>query len=243
MRILSLFILVMSFHSLNSIPNPLAKIYPFIFGNGDASEQYQKLVHQAFQEYGYSKDFEVPVKKMNTVGQKIIGAQLYSFTLFGIWLNEELLDAADENVRQWMIYHEVAHSILAHHAIAIALSAFMVPFIGSSYYLTKFATKSTALGSLAAGLCSIGVLQHIIKPAIKEQEKEADLAALRVLITLKKQEVIVGYLKHLQELIDQGYGHETDGWHYTVHEQYEYLIALRDAEDIPSNSIDCSDSF
>ena len=230
MRILGFFILMISFHSLNSIPNPLAKIYPFIFGNDDASEQYQKLIRQAFQEYGYSKDFEVPIKKMNSVGQKIIGTQLYSFTLFGIWLNEELLDAADENVRQWMIYHEVAHSILAHHAIAIALSAFMVPLIVSTYYLPKFVTKSSLIGGLCAGLYSYSALQHIIKPAIKEQEKEADLAALRVLITPRNQKVIVGYLKHLQELIDQGYGHETDGWHYTLHEQYEYLIAILDAD-------------
>lgn len=210
-------------YSVNLQSNPLHSVYSPFFGSQDASERYQKLVQEAYNDYGQASCCSIPVKKMNSFVSKFIGGELFSFTMFGIWLNEELLDAADESVRTWIIYHEVAHYILGHHAKAIGLVATSIPL----FAVTNVHAQNTygrLPGSLITGMFAYGLHLYALKPYIKNQEKEADLAALRVLWRKNKFNPIIShYLDFLQKRAESDAGNETDGWHYTVSEQYEYL--------------------
>ncbi len=203
--------------------NAGSAIYAPLFGTQNAREQYQKIIQQALQEFGYTDFEKVSIKKMNSMAQKLIGAQLYSFTLFGIWLNEELLEQENETIRYWLLYHEAAHVALHHHAKALGLCATLIPAVCTIYYLSKNVLDSS-IGSLAAtSLFSYGLLTYALKPYIREQEKEADLAVVRLLCSTKKTDIIKDYLNYLRARIADGDGNATDGWHYTIAQQYEYI--------------------
>lgn len=203
--------------------NPLSLFYASVFGNENASGSYQKMIQHAFEDYGYPFDSSVPIKKMNSLASKLVGAQLYSFTMFGFWLNEELLDDADESIRAWIIYHEVAHYILGHHAKALGLAAIMIPLIAMTNSFAQY--RYGKLPGLAiAGSFAYGLHSYALKPYIKQQEKEADLAVLRLLWRIDKVHPIIShYLDFLQKNVESNGGDQTDGWHYTLAEQYEYL--------------------
>lgn len=205
------------------LTNPLYHFYTPFFGNQNASEPYQKLVQQAYNDYAQN-GCTIPVKKMNSLVSKLVGGQLYSFTMFGIWLDEDLLDAVDESVRKWIIYHEVAHYILGHHAKALGLVATMVPLFGVTNVCSQNA-YGRLQGSIIAGLFAYGLHLYALKPYIKEQEKEADLAVVRILCATQQHTIVDEYLAHLKNFIDDGMGDSTDGWHYSIVEQYEYITS------------------
>ncbi len=201
--------------------NPMQKIYASVFGDQEVSSEYKTLVQEALDDYGYPR--AVSVKKMNTIGSRLVDLQLYSFTLFGIWLNEDLLNSCDINLKKWLIYHEVAHVVHKHHAKAIALTGMIAALSLAQYHFAAhlFQNKSFA-GTLAA---ASGALLFInsLKCFIRAQEKAADLAAVKTLCHNGKKYIAQSYLEYLNNLIKEGQSNENDGWHYDFKDQAEYL--------------------
>lgn len=218
--LLLLFVIIPYSHAFNLLP----KFYQSIFGNQEASHYYQQLVHEAAHDFGFKNT--ISVKKMNSVASHLIGAELCSFTLFGIWLNEEVLDTCDESLRTWFIYHEVAHNICRHHAKALGVSVLLATVIGSSWYCSNRIIKNTLFAAGTSGIISYSLYNFALKPFIKEHEKNADLAAVTILVNAGKQEIVNTYMSYLEKQREEGNGQASDGWHYTIEEQLHYLKSL-----------------
>lgn len=202
--------------------NPLPPLYGQIFGNENASELYQRKVQQAFKDYGYSGT--VRVRKMNEIGSRLIGMQLYSFTLLAdIWLDEALLDTLDESIVTWLINHEVAHVVHNHHAKALAFGGIIVACTVAEFYAADSLFHNKWIAAAVAGLSGSYLLDRGVKKFVRLQEKEADIAAVKILCKNNKKHIIEAYLDHLTSLINEGHCNENDGWHYNLAEQFDYL--------------------
>src|SRR5262245_34516704 len=75
---------------------PHEQLYGLLLGSQNASPAYQDLAREALQAHGIANPHKVPVRKMNNLVQKVFGP-LYSFTAYGIWVNEELLDKVTDS--------------------------------------------------------------------------------------------------------------------------------------------------
>lgn len=214
------YLMVLLFSISSLAGNPFHYCYAPFLGLDDANEYYIQLIDQAAQDFGYHK--KIPVKQMNTMLTRVGRSELYSFTMLGIWLNQPLLDQCDECVRNWMLYHEVAHYLECHHLKVLGLLALVGPFIGMNYsYVNNRWGK--LMGAVSSGLCSYRLYNYVLKPYVKAQEKDADLMVLRLWHALKKDEQIIAYLDYLKKLIQDDDADTTKDWHYTIQEQYEYL--------------------
>lgn len=191
------FMLLVLLTAYNYALNPVSLVEAIIFGNQNASEFYQSKIKQALQEYGYGA-VAIPVKKMNSLADKLIGNQLYSFTLFGIWLNEKLLNNCDEEIRTWLLYHEVAHNISNHHAKAIGLVLTLLPALALTYKSLRSEFSSRLVALCGTSLLSYGLFKYAVQPYVKEQEKEADLITLRLLNSTNRTSVVQKYLSFLK---------------------------------------------
>ncbi len=88
-------------------PRALAeKSYSMVFGKEEASDHYKEIVHAALEQAGIENAKEIPIKKMNGVSLYLAGDRLFSYSMFGIWLNEELLDQYDEVERVSVLHRE-----------------------------------------------------------------------------------------------------------------------------------------
>lgn len=202
--------------------NPLPPLYGQIFGNENASALNQRKAQQALKDYGYSGT--VRVRKMNQIGSRLIGMQLYSFTLLAdIWLDEALLDTLDEPIRTWLIYHEVAHVVHNHHAKALAFGGIIVACTLAEFYAADSLFHNQWIASAIAGLSGSYLLHSGIQRFVRLQEKAADIAAVKILCKNNKKHIIEAYLDHLSSLINEGHCNENDGWHYKLAEQFDYL--------------------
>lgn len=214
------YLILSTFVMSSLVGNPFHYCYAPFLGHENANEYYTQLIQKAAQDFDYFK--EIPVKQMNTLLTRLARSELHSFTMFGIWLNQPLLDQCDECVRNWILYHEVAHYLAGHHLKVLGLLSLVGPFIGMNYsYVNNRWGK--LLASVSSTLCSVRLYNYVLKPYVKEQEKDADLKVLRLWHSLKKVQDITDYLDYLYQRIQNGHGAQTDGWHYTLQEQYEYL--------------------
>lgn len=220
---------ILFFTHLCAANDPIAHLYASLFGTSDASNYYKEIVQQACADFG-KKSTTLSIKKMNTLADRLIGAQLYAFTLYkAIWLNEEALKEIEalygKDIVVWIIYHEVAHYILNHHAKAVFLYAiFSTATLGIGYYFGQFYKNKLIVVSLAS-FFAYDAHMYIGKQYVKEQEKAADCAAIKVLYATKQCHIINALMQYLLLLIAEGRGAETDGWHYSLQEQYNYCCS------------------
>ncbi len=201
----------------------IEQTYCTILGDKDASPHYQATTREALHNFGVKDVDNVPIKKMNTIPQHIMGNKLYSFTMFGIWFNEDLLNKCDEAEQLFMIHHEAAHYANKHHP-KVLLSLLPIPLLLLLIKKVVPSSSSTVISARGIAAGALIMLTALGMPAlIKTQEKEADLEAARILCNNNQQEILQEYINTLQEHINDGSGNSTDGWHKTVAEQYQYL--------------------
>lgn len=223
----SFFILFFSFSFIAPI-NASCPLYNVIFGNEDVSKPYEKLVIKALRDFKVSHPEKVAIKKMNSFASRLLGNELYSFTLAGIWINESALNTLTESAREFKLYHEAAHYALGHHAQALRLVATALPLMTtfpllfrSAYYHSVYKKCGNIFAYGATALSWFGLYTYGLKPFIKEQEKAADLAATRKLCSLGKAATVRAYLHELKkEMIATA---PSDDWHYSATEEYEYI--------------------
>jgi len=196
----------------------LNKPYELIFGSQDASESYQRAARIALADYGVTNPELVAIKQINPKASTLIDKDLLSFTLFGIWLNEQALNEIDPAIKEWAIYHEVAHHVLNHHAKALALTSLLGLLIAQQFCYTPFDNK--AINALCTGL--VGYFSYeTLKSYVRVQELQADIEATRILCLIGKKETVESYLKLLKE--EMVAGSPSDEWHYSFADQYSTI--------------------
>lgn len=206
--------------SLQSYAHPLHHCYAPFLGYKNANGYYTQLVHEAAADFRYENI--IPVKQMNDSARRLIGYDLPAFTMGGIWLNQESLDTCPDIERYWIIYHEVAHYVAGHHSHLISLLSLVSPLISINYSYMQ-TSWGTIIALISSGLLSYRLKRYAIQPFVKAQAKEADLMVLRLFFKNKKFTLINEYLDHLRMLLEFGKGDESNGWHHSFQEQFEYL--------------------
>lgn len=217
----SLFLILISINSFAIDRTLFNTPYHYLFGNKDASATYRSKVAEALSHFNVEYSERIPVKKMNALASKLVGTELVSFTLFGIWLNEEELNILDDDSRDFLIYHEAAHYALNHHAKTIGILAATIPLIAA--FPLANTNKDYRFSKIASICMAAGVtlgMYTLLKPFVKEQEKEADVAATRLLCKIGKADVV---LKHLYNLAQNISYDLNDDWHYSIADEYKYI--------------------
>ncbi len=192
------FLLAVSFDSQASCARSgLAQVYAAIFGNHNVRVVNQQAMLQALTDFGVADAKSVPVKKMNSVARQIMGSGTVSFTLEGIWLDEDLLDTLSDDIRDFIFYHEAAHYAAGHHyafvkrAAALVLSAGLGA-AGAGYFAGKHLTWQNCLClALVSSGGSYAICEYLLKSYEVEQEFEADRLAAEKLCARDKARAVI----------------------------------------------------
>lgn len=227
MNIRSLITIICLSSCLSILANPAQTLYCTLLGNHDASPRYQAIIRKALEELNVPHTDQVAIKKMNAIAPTLFGNDLCSFTAFGIWVNEELLEECSNAVQTFQLTHEAAHYARGDHQQILKQCALLPLAYGAIGYASSKLPLPT-LGRIAAGIAAsaavtCGFIEWTLRPLVKAQEKEADLEALRLLTLRGDRKSIEQYKRYLRALIAAGYGNDTDGWHPTIAEQADYI--------------------
>ncbi len=196
-------------------------IYSSILGKNDVKQVYKDLVHKALSDFGCANPEKVAVKRMNSLGSLIAGVQISSFTAFGIWLDEEYLDACTIEQQTFQIYHEAAHYVKNHHSKLLAKLLGLVAVNVFIVHCLQSKSSQNHLGQVAKVCCMLFALLgsgKLVSCIVKNQEKEADICAAKRLNRLGESDVVNAYIQDLYSLT----GNDSLWW-YAPLEQVLYL--------------------
>lgn len=213
---------------VGSISATIEEVYAKFFGGQDASSWYAVTAQKALRDSGHQQPEGIPIKKMNALGPLCTGDSLYSFSMFNMWFDEELLNQVDELERLFVIYHEAAHVTQKHHQqflfslIPVGMLAVLVPFMHNRICGTQPAIVRYVSYCVWYMLGAMAVKKWYVQPLIKLQEKYADLAACHTLSAIDRQDVIDAHIALLKLMISLGYDQKSD-WHYDLANQVSYL--------------------
>jgi Peptidase family M48 len=203
----------------------VAQLYCSLLGDQDVDVAYKNTVYKALHTFGVYDTEGIPVKRMNAVGPTIAKLPLFSFTAFGIWLNEDFLAPCSENEKIFFLYHEAAHYAYKHHQHVLAVEALYLSLVmGLVHVLLR--NRNRILHHLAlgygTGIASVINYFFILPPFIKSQEKEADIQAVRAL--MKDYPYVVNHrIEELKHLVAAGEDVQDGRWWCSHQEQIEYL--------------------
>jgi len=207
----------------------ISNILAPLLGTADLDEPYKTEVQDALRNFNVPNIESVSIKKMDKFVPSLIDPAIISYTFFGLWFNQNYLAQLSSSERTWNIYHEAAHYAAHHSAKTVALTT----IIGSlscmtvSQFNTRLRTNYTLFNGtlyLTTWSTALAANFYMLQQLIKDQEKEADLKAARLLLLLDKEDVVTDHLDELRNQIVQGAGDQTDCWHHSPYEQAEYLI-------------------
>lgn len=204
----------------------LQNLYCTILGTVDIKAEYKAEVHEALRAYGIKNPEDIPVKQMNAVGPLVAITPLSSFTAFGIWFDQNYLDACCPEERTFKFYHEAAHYAQHHHqkllvteAIITVLSSVGLCMVNDILKRTKCSNQISSM--LAASLITATAVYLGITPYfVKQQEKEADIVACKKLQSLDKQHIVKA---HSDSLAAKSSGSTL--WWFSDKQQSDYLQA------------------
>lgn len=223
-------IIIIMLSVAGSLSATIEEVYAKFFGGQDASSWYTVTAQKALRDCGHQQPEEVSVKKMNALGPLCIGNDLYSFSMFNMWFDEELLNQVDELERLFVVYHEAAHVTQKHHQqfllslIPVGMLAALVPFMHNRMFGAQPAIIRYVSYCVWYILGAMAVKKWYVQPLIKLQEKYADLEACRTLSAIDRQDVITAHIALLKLMISLGYDQKSD-WHYDLPSQVSYLDA------------------
>lgn len=205
-----------------------------LLGSVDLDEPYKSEVKEALSNFKVANVNSVSIKKMDNLIPHIIDPSIVSYTFFGLWFNQDYLAQLSSSARTWNIYHEAAHYASNHSSKAILL----VGILGGLSYATipqlntKLSTKYNLINGaiyLTTWSAAVAASFYTLQELVREQEKQADLKAARLLLTLGKEDVVLDHIDALNNQIAQGAGDQADSWHYSTYEQVEYLFTCLQA--------------
>lgn len=215
-----------SLHGASYIEN----LYCSLLGKDDASCKYKDIIHEALEAFGVEEFENVPVKKMGNLPLRLIGEGYISFTMDGIWLNEERLSECPESEIVFILFHETAHYVHRDHGkqiislIPAAWIFYTIP--GCSLGIVDGRTIWAHLGCLGATyLATILVLDHLfMRPIARYLDKNAELAATRVLVSINKGNIVREHIHYLQSLLGKGEGTSAI-WSHSLQVRIDYVTA------------------
>ncbi len=224
-------ILCINLHALATIQD----VYCHLLGGKDASLWYRQATKKALLDCGHSDPDQVGIKQMNALAPLCVGDDLYSFSMFNIWYNEDALDQMSEGERLFAVYHEVAHIVQKHHqqlllsCIPAALLIALIP----SMHRRLFGVQPYVIRYSAYifwwFLSGVAIDKAWLRPWIKTQEKWADQEAARVLCSIGRQDAVDAYIASLEQQVHAGC-QEPQEWHYSVKDQIAYLRTYQSKE-------------
>ena len=200
-----------------------------LLGNVDLDEPYKTEVKEALCNFKVPNVESVSIKKMDKFIPSLIDKAIISYTIFGLWFDQDYLARISESQRTWNIYHEAAHYAARHSTKAMVL----IGMLGGLSYITvpqfnnRISTNYTLINGalyLTTWSTALAASFYTLQELIRDQEKEADLNAARLLLLLNREDIVVEQIDELRNQIAQGAGDQTDYWHYSPYEQAEYLI-------------------
>jgi len=223
-RITTYFVILSStLASYSTSPTISEQLHMLVLGSHDASHKQQLDIRSALNRAGIEHADLVPVKQMNDVGPYLAGSRLVSFTADGIWLNEQALADLSPEEQAFVYQHEAVHYLRNHHAELLihltSVSYIATLIIATSRTLFSSTLLRTANNLILGYLAATLYIKHILQPLRIRQEHEADYTATRILVNSGNSTIVHHYLAQLDDLIADGMGTETDGWHETLLQQ------------------------
>lgn len=221
-------LLSLGISNIYSVPEFIAQAYCKILGNKDASQEQKSKIYEALKALGVENPEKIPVKQMNGFGPAFARINLLSFTAFGFWVDETYLNQLTKEEAIFLMYHEAAHYALGHHqqiltgtAIAIPATSAIVLGLDHLLRLKNMSLTTRMLGAIGVIIGSLLSSYFFVLPEIsKQQEKEADLKAAELLISMGKWHIVKEHVKHLKNIASDD--DENTWWHSTI-EQFFYL--------------------
>ena len=213
----------------------IADVYCHLLGGQDASSWYQKATKKALADFGYSDPDQVGIKQMNALGPLCIGSNLYSFSMFNIWYNEEILDQMDERECLFGVYHEVAHIVQNHHQqlllsfVPVGVLGALIPSMHKRFFGEQPCLVRYSAYMIWGFLSVVAIDKAWLRPWIKTQEKWADQEATRILCSIGRQDAVDAHIASLEQQIHSGYQGSQD-WHYSLKDQVAYLRTYQSKE-------------
>jgi len=208
-------------------------LYCAVLGNEDASMKYQEIIREALQDFGVVEFNTVAVKKMSSLPKRLLGNSLISFTMQGIWIDEELLLECPEEEVVFTLYHEAAHYVKRHHAkLLLMVVPASVIFYGITHWPASLLERKLKYKLLKVGLIGLlsgGALmaldRFLMRPLVREFEKDAELEAARLLCRLHKQKIVSAHIDFLKSSLLDKSDNNTESWWYSLADRIKFVSA------------------
>ncbi len=210
--------------------NYVETLYCSVLGKEDASCKYKDIIHEALQAFGIEEFEGVPIKKMGKLPLRLIGNGYISFTMDGIWLNEERLSECPESEVIFILFHETAHYVHRDHGKQIIS---LIPAAWVFYTIPNWSIGIVDVQHLwarlgcagAAYLATIWLLDHLfMRPIARYLDKNAELAATRVLCSINKAYIVQAHIDYLKLLLESGAGAHAI-WSHSLQNRIDYVTA------------------
>lgn len=206
------------------------KLYCSLLGKDDASCKYKEIIHEAFKAFGIREFQNVPIKKMGKLPIRLIGDGYISFTMDGIWLNEERLAECPEYEIVFILFQETAHYVHRDHGkqlmslIPAAWLFYIIPSWSANVVDNQRIWARIGCAG-AAYLGTIWLLDHLfMRPIARYLDKNAELDATKVLCSIKKEDVVQAHIDYLKTLLAKEDGIHAI-WSYSLQERINYVTA------------------
>lgn len=221
-----------------------------LYGTQRASQWYQDKAHEFLKYFGVKDAENVEIYildgKLNPANRILPGLTARS----GIWFNEPVLTATDEQNKLWFIAHEAAHYANTHvwrkvgieclfNILAATPATIMCALFAWHLHhynelkpssLWKNILKGASCGYLV-GIHTINMYSasrsHVYNYA-KKLEKEADLAAAQMLCKHGYQATVQARIQTLSALIAKGFVISDFQGHPSLEENLTYLQTFWD---------------
>lgn len=226
--VLLLIMIIVSEQKIFAAEQYLSKIYCAVLGKNDAAGVYQSIVHEALQAFGV-KDFEqVPIKKMANLTKKVVGDGVVSFTMQGIWIDEDLLAECPFEEVVFTLYLEAAHYAFRDHAkevlllIPASILFCVVPQIAAAIVNKEY--RFLRMGYIGfMSLATLGLIDRMLMcPAVRHFDRTAEQEAARTLCRLGKHGIVQAHIDYLRSLINEG-ERETGAWWDSLADRVTYV--------------------
>jgi len=190
----------------STVERCLHTCYAWFLGNQDATLSAQQAIREALRNVGTHDTDKVAIKQMTPRASQLVGEELSSFTLFGMWVDEK--SRSDNTLQIFKDHHEASHHKLRHHPRLLKRIAACAGIASAAGWLaSRFGASTIArvgIGTLSAAAIMTLLIYKFLLPHLRNQEKEADVLAAQTLQTIGRQDIVDDYLHRLELLA----GHE-----------------------------------
>lgn len=201
-KLIKLMLIIGALATLSSEASLLGHIYSLVLGRQDLDKENTQVVESALKAYNINH--KVLIKKMGSFPSSAVRIPLASFTMSGIWFDQDFLNSCTPEQKEWDVFHEAAHYKLNHHAKLLGMGALSLGAIALTVYTgcnMVDATPSIKLILAAAlGLSTSWVaVKKVLQSYVRQQEQEADEYAAKTLQQIGKIDTVKKHIESLEK--------------------------------------------